>query len=417
MTLFHIGKQEMMAEVKAGVKPVNSYLAAALRLHSYLLMHHLEQQALVGPDPGVRFNYRIGRFVKSSLRKIDWRDRYYYLQAQAYWVLANWSLFDMTQDVQYRALAMNCAETILLRQRDDGAWDYPNPEWKGRIATVEGAWAALGLLVAYQRTRLPEYLTGALRWHEYMVSHIGFQQIGDELAVNYFAGRAQARVPNNATLVLILLARLAQLTGERRYLEPAQGLLVFLQRAQLASGELPYAVGNSDNPGYYRQHLQCYQYNAFQCLELIAYYESTGDETAKAMVERLLPFLSQGLAADGHAYYDCSKPARRVVYHAAALGAAFTQAGRIGLAGYDELAERAFGYVLASQRTDGGFWHSERDYRILADRRSYPRYLSMILLHLLMRAAVTVQPPTGIEPNAARWSPESAVPSPMGIAA
>jgi hypothetical protein len=374
---------------------MNADLAAALRLHNYLVTRHAQQHALVGPDPGVRFNYRIGRFVKSYLPQVAWHDSYYYLQTQAYWSLANWSLCDLTNEDLYRALAADCAATILARQRDDGAWDYPNPEWKGRIATVEGVWAALGLLAAYERTRLEEYLDGALRWHAYLVNQVGFQQAGSELAVNYFAGRSEVRVPNNSTLVLSFLARLAHCTGQSHYLDPAAGLLTFLGAVQCASGELPYAVGNSSNPDFYRQHFQCYQYGAFQCLDLIAYYEDTGDESVRPLIDRLLMFLRQGLADEGYAFYNCDRPQRRVVYHAAALGAAFTKAGQVGCTGYDEAAARAFGYVLAAQRADGGFWHSQRDYGVLSDRRSYPRYLAIILFHLLLRASVFTRPATG----------------------
>jgi hypothetical protein len=281
---------------------------------------------------------------------------------------------------------------MLARQRPDGAWDYPNPEWKGRTATVEGVWASLGLLAAYQRTHQQEYLTGALRWHEYLVKQVGFQQIGDELAVNYFAGRADVRVPNNSTLVLSFLGRLAQSTDNREYLAPAQGLLQFLRQVQLPSGEFPYAVGNKENPEFFRQHFQCYQYHAFQCLDLITYYESTGDMAVKPLIENILKFLSQGLAPEGYAYYDCSRPTRRVMYHTAALGAAFTKAGQIGFEGYAQLADRAYAYVLVSQREDGGFGHLQGDYQLLADRRSYPRYLAMILAHLLVRAVASAAP-------------------------
>ena len=46
-------------------------------------------------------------------------------------------------------------------------------------------------------------------------------------------------------------------------------------------------------------------------------------------------------------------------------------------------AARAYRYVLALQRRDGSFPHSRGDYRLLSDERAYPRYLAMILLHLL----------------------------------
>ena len=46
------------------------------------------------------------------------------------------------------------------------------------------------------------------------------------------------------------------------------------------------------------------------------------------------------------------------------------------------LAPRAFKWVVSQQHENGGFPHSLGDYRVLSDRRSYPRNLSMILYHL-----------------------------------
>ncbi len=68
-------------------------LDAAKRLHRYLFNNHWTGHALIGPDPGIRFNYRIGRFIKSYFSSIDWKDDLYYLQGQGYWILGNWLLF------------------------------------------------------------------------------------------------------------------------------------------------------------------------------------------------------------------------------------------------------------------------------------------------------------------------------------
>jgi len=152
----------------------------------------------------------------------------------------------------------------------------------------------------------------------------------------------------------------------------------------MPSGELPYAVGGKSDPAYYRPHFQCYQYNAFECLSLLRYYELTLDEAILPTITTLLNYLSEGIAEDGHAYYNCSKPTRAITYHAAALAAAFTKARQLGLDSYDELVERAYKYVLAWQNEDGNFTHSRRDYGVLSDQRSYPRYLSMIMYHLLL---------------------------------
>lgn len=355
-----------------------------MKLHQYLVARHWDDRALIGPDPGIRFNYRIGRFIKSYLPGVSWADDLRYMQAQGYWVLDNWCLFTRMGEEAYRDIALRCSEYILAQQRDDGAWEYPNPEWKGRIATVEGIWGSLGLLETYRQTDDPTLLTSVLRWHRFLVETIGFQRIGDELAVNYFANRPGGRVPNNSADVLRFLAELADTTGDTAYLQPCAGLLTFLKRVQKTSGEFPYAVEGVAGDKR-RLHFQCYQYNAFQCLGLMRYHELTRDTVALQLITGVLGFLRTGLAEDGHAFYDCDNRHRSVTYHTAVLGAAFAKAGQMGIDGYDDLANRAYSYVLGLQRPDGGFSYSRRDYRLLSDRRSYPRYLAMILYHLLVR--------------------------------
>jgi hypothetical protein len=355
-----------------------------MKLHHYLVAKHWQGQALIGPDPGIRFNYRIGRFLKSYLRSIPWGDNYYYLQAQGYWILSNWRLFTQTGNETYRDIALRCSKYMLTQQRDDGAWEYPNPEWRGRIATAEGTWGSLGLLETYRQTTDPAFLTGALRWHTFLVETIGFQRSGDELAVQYFAHRRGVRVPNNSAFVLRFLAELASVTGEKGYLQSCAGLLRFMCHVQQSTGEFPYAVGGEAGEKD-RPHYQCYQYNAFQCLDLIRYHEVTGDRTPIPLIIRVLGFLRQGLARDGRAFYACGNRHREVTYHTAVLGAAFGKARQLGIDGYEDLANRAYSYLLGWQLPNGSFSYSRRDYHLLSDQRSYPRYLAMILYHLLLR--------------------------------
>jgi len=361
---------------------MDQWFQSALRLHTHLTSEHWNGQGLVGPDPGVRFNYRIFRFVKSYLRQIAWNDHMYYLQAQGYWILGNWALFRLTGENKYRQIGIRCSEYVLEQQHDDGAWDYPNPEWKGRVATNEGTWAALGLLESYRQTDSSVFLEGVLNWHKFLIEVTGFQQIGNELAINYFANRRGARVPNNSITVLGFFAELADVTKDNRYAEPNVGLLNFIQRVQKPSGEFPYAVGNTADD-YVQSHFQCYQYNAFECLNLIRYYEITGNSNVLPTITRSLSFLAEGLSEEGYAYYQCGQNKRTVTYHTAALGAALEKASQVGIADYGDLARQAYAYVLGLQRTDGGFIHSQRDYWLLTDQRSYPRYLAMILYHLL----------------------------------
>ena len=363
---------------------MTAHVEAAERLHRYLVATHWTDTGLVGPDPGIRFNYRIGRFIKSQLRAVGWGDDLYYLQGQGYWTLANWHMFGRTGDEAYRTLALRCSSRMLAEQRDDGAWDYPNSEWRGRVATGEGIWGALGLLETYRRTGDAASLDGALRWYRYLLDAIGYQRLGDEVAVNYLAARGGVRVPNTSVDMVRFLAELSDATGDRAYLAESAGLFTFLERAQKPTGEFPYAIRGVGNEKP-RPHFQCPQYNAFQCLGLLRYEELIGDGRARRIAVRVLDFLRTGQAEDGHAYYECGNRYREVTYHGAALGAAFARAGELGIGGYEEAASRAFRYVLGQQRADGGFEYSRRDYRLLSDRRSYPRYLAMILYHMLVR--------------------------------
>lgn len=360
-----------------------AHLKAALSLHEYLVRRHWNGEALTGPDPGVRFNYRIGRFIKNYLPARRWNDDLCYMQGQGYWVLANWDLYANTGDARYRDIAMRCSRYMLARQRADGAWEYPNPEWKGRVATVEGIWASLGLLETFRHTGDETFRTPVRHWCAYLRERIGFQQIDDELAINYFAALPGNRVPNNSADALRFFAELATVTGDRQFLAQCPGLLTFLTHAQKPSGEFPYTVdpGGRRDP---RLHFQCYQYNAFQSLGLMRYYELTGDPTPRPIIAGILRFLRTGLAADGHVFYECGNAHRAVTYHAAAVGAAFARAGELAIENGDEPAHRAFDYVLRMRRHDGGYTYSTGDYRWLRDGRSYPRYLAMILHHLLL---------------------------------
>lgn len=355
---------------------------AAQRLHQYLLVRHWTGDALTGPDIGIRLNYRIGRFIKGYIPQINWNDHYCYVQGQGYWILANWELFRSTGEHRFHRIAVRCSEYLLSQQREDGAWVYPNPEWHGRIATAEGTWGSLGLLESYRSTGNVKYLRSALAWHDFLIHKIGFQQTGAALAVNYFYGRTGARVPNNTAILLRFLAELRAITGRDSYLAHCSGLLKFLREAQCSTGEFPYTL-EGQSSGQRRQHFQCYQYNAFQCLDLMRYYELSGDPAVLRLIDRLLRFLRYGLAEDGHALFDCHNRHRQVTYHTAVLAHAFARARHLGIDGYDFFADRAYLYLLAFQQSDGGFPFSRGDYFLLSDRRSYPRNLAMILFHLL----------------------------------
>jgi hypothetical protein len=380
---------------------MNEYAHAAVRLHQYIVDEHWDENVIVGPDPIGRIHWRITRFAKSYLRWLPGDDLYIYLQGQAYWIRANLKLFELTGDLDYLRYAERCADFIVESQPANGAWLHPPIRGRrGFVSTVEGVWASLGLTAAFRQISKQTYLDSALKWYDFQINSIGFQEVEDGLAANYYA-HSNHKVPNVTTMLVWLAAELHQITGEKRYLQYTDEMLRFVQRSQLDSGELPYTFQA-------RTHFMCYQYNSFQFLDLANYYCLTGDQRARQILITLVRFLATGVTKRGSCRYNCFKVVPEVNYWTAALAAALRRAHELGLGDYLALSERSYRYLLSRQRPDGGFDFSERTYGLLQDRRSYPRYLAMILSHLLYRAqadSVGAKPLTVIPQVQAASSP------------
>jgi hypothetical protein len=359
-------------------------LAAAQRLYRFLLETHWQSPVVIGPDPGIRFNARIYRFAKSYTRRLPWPDDLVYAQAQKYWIDANWRANDLALpgSDDAHAIAMECSEYLRAAQQPEGYWEYPNPEWRGRIATVEGNYASIGMLLTHERTGEDKLLVGAKRWYDYAVNHIGFQKRGDLLAINYFGNVAGGRVPNNAASAVRAFALTAAAADDDTYLEYCDAMVRFMASVQLGTGELPYAVVGVT--GGQRIHFLCYQYNAFEFLNIMEYHRLTADQEAEPILRNLAAYLAKGITETGAARYDCIHDDPEVVYYTVAVGAALARAADMGLGDYNGLAEQALAQALSRQHADGSFPYSLRNHRWLSDQRSYPRYLSMILTHLLM---------------------------------
>lgn len=395
---------------------------AAQGLHNYLVKTHWNGQALSGPDSGVRWNFKLGRFVKSYLNFLPWQDNYIFMQTQGYWIMSNWLMAELWNHAQYRNLALDCTNYLVEAQQPDGHWVYPPlPSRVGKIATVEGNIATIGLLTSYRQTKDAAQVAAAERWHEFLVNRIGFQEKNGLLAINYWANEQNGPVPNNTTLTLWTLAELATVTRNSQYLAPSTAMVAFLSRVQMPSGEFPYEVGYT--PAEHRPHFLCFQYNAFEFLDLTRYYQLTKDKTVLHILENLARFLSTGLTAAGAARYNCHQPTPETIYYTAALATALSQATALGVGDYRALAERGYAWVLEQQRSDGGMaFFSRGNYGYFTDRRSYPRNLSMILYHLLRelqtrRQLASRNGATNGESNALLSSPSDAVSSLAGIPA
>jgi hypothetical protein len=360
-------------------------LDSAKRLHRYLRGAHWRGGALRGPTPGVRWNVRFWRFVKGYTPFLPWNDDCVCYQGQGYWIIANWLLHRLTKEDEYGELALTSTNYVLDSQRDDGSWPNPIPERRHLVTTIEGLWASAGLLATFERTGESRSLEGARKWHRFMTERIGYQGHGaDGLAVNYF-DVPRGKVPNNSTAAIWFLSELAGASGEPDFLEPSAGLLAFLDDVQTDGGEMPYELPGDS---YKRQvsHYQCFQYNAFQLIDLYGFYLRTKNERARSIAEGIASFLAGGVAPDGACRYSCLTRRPNVMYHADALAFALACASRWGLGDYGELSRRGFEWTLSRQRPDGGFPFSIRDYLLLRDGRSYPATMAMTLFHLVSEA-------------------------------
>lgn len=362
---------------------MNKYLEAAIKLHKYIANTHWNGQAIVGPDPVGKIHWRVTRFVRSYLPWLPGDDRYIYLQGQAYWIKGNLALFELTKEPRYLEIAEQCADHVVQRQLSDGAWLHP-PIWgrRGFISTVEGVWASLGLTAAYRKIGKQAYLDSALKWYQFQINSIGFQQVEDGLAINYYA-HSNSIVPNVTTQLLSLAAELYNLTEDGQYFEYTDKMIRFLEYSQLDSGELPYVFQT-------RPHFMCYQYNAFELLDLARHYDLIQDKRVWQIVSKIAHYLSGGLTERGSCKYNCFKENPEVNYWTAALATALCKAHQLGLGEHEVASSQAYHRVLSRQNPDGSFHFSDKNYRFLQDTRSYPRYLAMILDHLSYRAKVSV---------------------------
>lgn len=358
---------------------MEKYLQASSRLHQYTYDQHWEGNAIVGPDPIGRIHWRVTRFLRSYLPWLPGDDRYVYLQGQAYWIRGNLALFGLTQDPRFLKIVEQCADHVVQCQPSDGAWQHPPMrERRGYVSTVEGVWACLGLTAAYRTLGRQSYLDSVLKWLAFQFEVIGFVQVEDGLAANYYA-HSRSTVPNVTTMLIWLTAELYRITGDGEHLVHTDRMLSFIEHSQLESGELPYAVEH-------RTHFMCYQYNSFQFLDLAHYYRLTDDGRVRPILRRMASYLSTGVTGRGTCRYDCFKEVPEVNYWTGAVASALRTAHEMELGDYLAVSERAYGALLTRQRPDGGFDFSQRNYGLLHDRRSYPRYLAMILCHLLHRA-------------------------------
>ena len=359
---------------------------AQLRLFEYLKRKHLKKGQLIGPDIGVRWNKVLFHLMKSYLRFLPWRDQFLFCQTQGYWIKVNKAKYELSGNKVFFRHVVDTADDLLERQTPQGYWPHPLKEWEGRASTVEGDFAALGLIDAYGLTGQSTYLSAAEKWLDYLIQHTGFQNGDDWLAINYFSNIPGGVVPDNATLTILLFTRAASLGLKRKLSDYIDGMVRFLLKSQKESGELPYVVATDSGRG--RPHYQCFQYNSFEFLDLCEAMDFVNLPEPHAYLVKQAQFLSTGVGVRGECYFACGKPFPNVLYHSAAIGAALLEASMREMGDYWEKAARAYKFVLDRQRSDGSFPWSEREYLLFKDERNYPHNLVMLLWHLWMLSSL-----------------------------
>jgi hypothetical protein len=356
-------------------------LESARRLHEYLLDRCWSGGALRGPTPGVRWNLKLWRFVKAYMPALPWGDAIVSYQGQGYWIIGNWLLHRITGEDRYGETALACSRFVIDSQRPDGSWPNPIPERRHLVTNIEGLWAGAGLLATYKRAGDEACLESAKAWWNFLEKNIGYQEHAQgAAAVNYF-DTPRGKVPNNSTAAMWFLSELADATGDPDYHDRSRQMLSFLSDVQKESGEMPYELPGE---GYPRSipHYQCFQYNAFQLIDLYHFWKRTGCEAARTVAAKLAEFLAGGVTASGACRYSCGSELPRVIYHAHTLAYALSCASHWGLDDYTELSTRGYKWTLEQQRPDGSFPFSKRDYLVLSDSRVYPANLAMAVCHL-----------------------------------
>jgi len=326
---------------------MNPYLPAANRLHTYIVNTHWNGQAISGPDPVGKLNWRIIRFVRSYTRWLPWPNNLVYLQGQGYWIEANLFLAHLKKEDAFLEYIQKTARFMAGQQLESGVWAHaPILERRGFLSAIETIWACLGLTTAYKALENPHFLQAASNGYNGILNVIRLRPFenGDGASLNFFA-HTRYRVPNITTMFLRLTARLYQLTGKTLFLTHNDQLIRFLEQSQMPNGELQYSYNSIP-------HFQCYQYNSFQFLDLTYYYQITQDERVRKILGKMATFLQSGVTQNGSCRYDCFTETPETNYWTAALAAALYKADQLELGAYAELSQRAYSRILSRQNKE-----------------------------------------------------------------
>ena len=209
-----------------------------------------------------------------------------------------------TGEARYRDLALESTAATLRLQHARGIWVLSASRAQHLIATVEGDWGAIGLLASYAREPRQEYLAGALRWYDYLVNRIGFQDAPPGKAINYFhrpRGKDAEQLGGGG---VAFSAACGRRQGRSDFSSTCRAMLEFIAATQLPSGELPYIVAGQYESG--REPLSLFSVQCFSVLEAGVGRGAASSRRQGAILARARKFLAKGVTPSGASAADCS---------------------------------------------------------------------------------------------------------------
>ncbi|MDC0527071.1 hypothetical protein OAO35_03900, partial [Euryarchaeota archaeon] len=302
---------------------------------------------------------------------------------QGYWIINNWKFFELTSRIEYARKSLETSKKLASKQSVEGCWKitHGNKKWRGVVSTVDNTFAALGLLETYKVTKSEEFLKSAEAWANYLIQNVGFHKYDYGYSIKYFSGKPSPAVPNNNTLVLWFLAELSNVTRNIEYIRFNERIIDFLEKVQKETGELPYSVESSEVVG--KEHYICFQYNAFELIDLLNFYRISPVKKLDRIIIRLSKFLLQAFDEKGASKFDCSHSFPNIFYYTSKVISALLLSKKFGFIDNVPFINNSLNLLLSNQNIDGSFPYSTNEYMFFKDKRFYPKESNFILSALL----------------------------------
>ena len=287
----------------------------------------------------------------------------------------NIEMYKKTKDKEYLNQAIDGSNWLIQNQNKAGFWVFTTFERKRRrVQTVDSTMGALALISLYKVTGNSKLLLISKRWLEYIINNGLIKKKDHTYCMYYLDGDMEdLEVTNVACCIVHLMSEFYKVSNEGKYKKIADNLIPFIKSMQLSSGEFRYSSK--------RDHYQGPQYNAFQLIFLLSYYEITKDKDLKNILEATKNYLESSVNKDGSVQFGPVKYAfntsnRKLYYHSAAVAAALSEYKyQIGNVNERKILD-SISFALLGQRIDGSFSFGQNAlFGLIDDIVPYPRYI------------------------------------------